>query len=108
MLIVALIVATDSVHIRVYPLSASETVSFERDTLPFCKGVHDFRFEIALFFYIESHRAFNAVEVVVHARIALHEKRCGHSLKPEIFDQIVLKGIFYKLDCLFGFADSHF
>ena len=74
-LIVALVVAADCVHIRVNAFSASETVTLQCDTLPFCKRMYDLRLDAALLLDVEAHRAFNAVEVVVYARIALDEKR---------------------------------
>ena len=72
--VVKILVTADSVHIGIYALTRRKTVFFQRESLPLCERMHDLCVSVDPF-YIERHRSFNSVQIIVQSRRRAYVQR---------------------------------
>lgn len=99
---VADLVAAYRVHIGVESFAGFEAVFVKGEALPFRKGVHDFRYNARLL-YVEVHRSFHAVEVIVQSAVAGDEKRRRNAREIEIAREQSFEIVFDEFDLYFRF-----
>ena len=100
--VVKLLIGPDSVHVRVDPVSRFYVIFGKGKALPLGEGVNyltDSSFHVL---DRETHRSFNAVEVVIYTGALFDEQGSGDTTEPEFRSQVHLEEILDLLDGPFG------
>ena len=98
--IIKFLIRTKGVHVGINTTTRLYIHLCKLDTFPFRKRMHDLS---ALLIHIldrKIHRTLNAVEIIIQTGTAQHDHRSCHSQERKLCRQVILKHIFYGLDCL--------
>ena len=104
--VVQLFVGADGVHIGVDAVSAGNLILRQRHPFPLCQRVDDLGPLVAHIADGESHRPFDAVEVVVDAQSALDKQRRRDTPQPQLRRQALLEKVLYAFDGLLRLGES--
>ena len=102
--VVGVLIAADSHHVGVEPLSDAETVFAESVSFPFSKRVNDLR-HLSGFLYVKRYRALHAVEVVVKSRVGADKERSGDAAQIQPLGKEILEEVLDSLDGDLGLVE---
>ena len=100
--VVKLLIGPDRVHVRVDPVTGFDVIFGKGKAFPLGKGVNYFTDSSFHVLDRETHRSFNAVEVVVDSCALFDEQGGGNTTEPKFRSKVHLEEILDLLDGPFG------